>query len=363
MTRGRRRALFAAPLLLVMVPPSIARSQASAAPGAVSDVSVRLQSAGGSSLAGVLVALLDTRDSVIAEGLSNEAGWRVLRAPAGTYRVRARRIGYLPFISHPVVLPHRDELLLVVETPNVILNTIVVTGKSECKRTTDPASHSLGAVWDEIDKALRASQLTTQDLVGFGQGRIYRKEVEVNGRVRSSDTTLFAITGRPFGTPDPDVLAQRGYVSGDVVFGWEYNAPDELVLLSESFARTHCFRLVREKGRRGQIGVAFEPIPRRGTSDIQGVLWVDDRTAELREMSFSFVNAGPFSQFNAGGFTRFLRLPSGAWIVNEWWLKAPRLSMQTSPYSAPQFMVIGWIENGGGILPSTRPVPIKGRIR
>jgi len=363
MTGRRRRALFAAKLLLVMLPPAIARSQAPVAPGAMSDVSVRLQSAGGSSLAGVLVALLDTRDSVIAEGLSNEAGWRVLRAPAGNYRVRARRIGYLPYISPPVVLPRREELFLVVETPNVILNTIVVTGKSECRRT-DPASHSLGAVWDEIDKALRASQLTTQDLAGLGHGRIYKKELDVNGRVRTSDTTLFPIgKGRPFGTPDPEALAEKGYVSGNIAFGWEYFAPDELALLSESFARTHCFRLVRERGRRGQIGVAFEPIPRRTTPDIQGVLWVDDRTAELREMSFIYVNAGPFSQFNARGFTRFLRLPSGAWIVDEWWLKAPRLSMQTSPYSAPQFMVTGWLENGGAILPSTRPVRMNGRVR
>ena len=357
-----RRAVAAAFLLVGALPPSIAWSQVSVAPVPTSDVSVRLQSAGGSPLAGVLVALLDNRDSVIAEGLSNEAGWRVLRAPAGTYRVRARRIGYLPFISHPVVLPRREDLLLVVESPNVILNTIVVTGNTECRRT-DPASHSLGAVWDEIDKALKASQLTTRDLAGFGQGRIYQKELELNGRVRSSDTTHFPITNRrPFGTPDPEALAQKGYVTGDVVFGWEYFGPDESVLLSESFARTHCFRLVRERGRRGQIGVAFQPIPRRSTSDIQGVLWVDERTAELREMTFSFVNAGPFSQFNARGLTRFMRLPSGAWIVNEWWLKAPRLSMQTSPYSAPQFMVIGWTENGGGILPSTRPIRQNGRI-
>ena len=346
-----------------MLPPAIARSQAPVAPGPMSDVSVRLQSAAGSSLAGVLVALLDTRDSVIAEGLSNDAGWRVLRAPAGTYRVRARRIGYLPYISPPVVLPRRDELFLVVETPNVILNTIVVTGKTECRRT-DPASHSLGAVWDEIDKALRASQLTIQDLAGLGHGRVYKKELDVNGRVRTSDTTLFPITNaRPFGTPDPEALAEKGYVSGNIAFGWEYFAPDELALLSESFARTHCFRLVRDRSRRGQIGVAFEPIPRRSTPDIQGVLWVDERTAELREMSFNYVNAGPFSQFNARGFTRFLRLPSGAWLVDEWWLRAPRLTMQTSPYSAPQFLVVGWFENGGAILPSTRPALINTRVR
>lgn len=337
-----------------MLPPSILWSQVSVAPAAVSDVTVKLQSTGGSAIEGALVALLDTRDSVVAEGLSTEAGRRVLRAPAGTYRVRTRRIGFLPFISHPVVLPRNDELLLVVETPHVVLNTIVVNAKSGCRRS-DPGSRALDVVWEEIDKALRASQLTTVDLAGFGRARLYRKELGHDGVVLSSDTTYFAITNRrPFGTPNPDSLAKQGYVLGEHVFGWEYSGPDETVLRSESFARTHCFRLVRQAARPGQIGVAFEPVPGRNTSDIKGVLWVDDRTSELREMSFNYVNSGPVSQFNAGGLTRFMRLPSGAWLVSEWWLKAPRLAMVTSPYAAPRFSLIGYFENGGGILPATR---------
>ena len=157
MTGRRRRALFAAKLLLVMLPPATARSQPSIAPGAMSDVSVRLQSAGGSSLAGVLVALLDTRDSVIAEGLSDEAGWRVLRAPAGTYRVRARRIGYLPYISPPVALPRREELFLVVESPNVILNTIVVTGKRSASGPTPLRIHSARSGTRSTRRCERAS--------------------------------------------------------------------------------------------------------------------------------------------------------------------------------------------------------------
>jgi hypothetical protein len=337
-----------------MLPPSILWSGVSRAQEAVSDVSVRLQSTGGRPLEGALVALLDGRDSVVAEGLSSEDGRRVLRAPGGTYRVRARRIGFLPFISHPVVLPRRDDLLLIVETPHVVLNSIVVNARSGCK-PSDADSRSLGVVWDEIDKALRASQLTTQDLAGFGRGRLYRKELGYDGGVLSSDTTFFPITNRrPFGTRDPEVLALRGYVLGDHVFGWDYSGPDETVLRSEAFARTHCFRLVREARRPGQIGVAFEPTPGRTTPDIKGVLWVDHRTSELREMSFNYVNAGPVSQFNGGGFTRFMHLPSGAWLVSEWWLKAPRLEMRTSPYSAPRYSVIGYIENGGGILPATQ---------
>jgi hypothetical protein len=337
-----------------MLPPSLLWSRVSGAQEAVSDVSVRLQSTGGRPLEGALVALLDGRDSVVAEGLSSEDGRRVLRALGGTYRVRARRIGFLPFISHPVVLPRRDDLLLIVETPHVVLNSIVVNARSGCK-PSDADSRSLGVVWDEIDKALRASQLTTQDLAGFGRGRLYRKELGYDGAVLSSDTTFFPITNRrPFGTRDPEVLALRGYVLGDHVFGWDYSGPDETVLRSEAFARTHCFRLVREARRPGQIGVSFEPTPGRTTPDIKGVLWVDHRTSELREMSFNYVNAGPVSQFNGGGFTRFMHLPSGAWLVSEWWLKAPRLSMVTSPYAAPRFSVIGYFENGGGILPATR---------
>jgi hypothetical protein len=345
------RGLFSAILFVSLLPLSSMYSQAPPA-----ELRVRLQSSGDIPVTGALVALLDPKDNVVAEGLSSEIGTRVLRAPPGIYRVRARRIGFRPFVSSPIVLPRQDELLLAVESTRIVLDRIVVNARSECGRS-DAGSQSLGIVWDEIDKALRASQLTTEDLSGLGQGRVHRSEVGRDGTVLSSDTTLFTITDRrPFSAIDPVTLATEGYVVGNERNGWSYFAPDETVLLSEQFAATHCFKLVRDAARPREIGVAFEPAPRRPVADIAGVLWVDERSAELREVVFRFVNAGVLSRFDAGGFTRFLRVPSGAWIVDEWRLKAPRLEKRPpSPYRDAQFGVIGYTENGGGILRSGRP--------
>jgi hypothetical protein len=310
----------------------------------------------GAALSGALVALLNPRDSVVAEGLSTEAGGRVLRATPGVYRVRVRRIGYLPFVSGPVSLPRESALSLNIESQRVVLERIVVNSKSPCARN-DPNAQALSTVWDEIDKALRSSQLTMEDLSGIGRARSYRIEFAQDGTVISADTTVFSISDRrPFGAIDPVTLANDGYVLGDAHAGWHYFAPDEAVLLSEPFAATHCFRVVRQRDRTGQIGVSFEPVPRRRIADITGVLWVDQETSELREVVFRFVNAGAMSQFDAGGFTHFRRVPSGAWIVDEWKLSAPRLSVAPSgvrdgysPTAHEQFIAIGRIENGGGI--------------
>ena len=326
-----------------------------ASPQGASELRVRLRSNEGTPIAGALVALLDEHDNVLTEGLSSESGTRVLRAPSGVYRVRTRRIGFLPVVSSPVAMPRQDELLLVIETSRVVLDRIVVNSKSQCGRG-DSGSWALGIVWDEIDKALRASQLTIADLAGFGRGRVYRRQIR-SGTVVETDTTFFDIVDqRPFGAISPDSLAESGYVVGDEAKGWTFYAPDETVLLSDQFGATHCFRVVREDRRPGQIGVAFEPVPRRSTPDIVGVLWVDEASAELREVVFHFVNAGIIGRYEATGFTRFLRVPSGAWIVDEWLLRLPRIASRqsSSGYTSNQYMLVGYDEHGGGIVYGAR---------
>ena len=333
--------------------PSSARSQE-----ATTEIRIRLNGIDGSPVNGALIALLDSRDSVVAEGLSTDAGARVLRAHSGVYRIRVRRIGYLPFVSGPVSLPRDSALSLNVESPRVVLEQIVVNSKSPCGRN-DRSAAALSSVWDEINKALRSSELTTEDLSGIGEALTFRTELDNDGTVVSADSNVFSITTRrPFGAIDPVSLAIDGYVLGDPETGWHYFAPDETVLLSEQFAATHCFRVVRQPDRVGQIGVSFEPVPRRDVADITGVLWVDQETSELREIVFRFVNAGVMSQFDAGGFTRFRRVPSGTWIVDEWKLSVPKLSVSLvggrqdgySSTARPKYVAIGRLENGGGIL-------------
>jgi hypothetical protein len=340
------RALLAAIVFASALPLTAASPQV-----AQSELRVRLRSNDGIPVTGALVALLDGTDRVVAEGLSSESGTRVLRAPSGVYRVRTRRIGFLPLVSSPVTVPRQEELTLVIESLRVVLDRIVVNSRSQCGRG-DSGSWALGILWDEIDKALRASQLTTADLAGFGRGRVYSKELRTGGALVSTDTSFFDIVNqRPFGAIDPDSLAAAGYVVGNEANGWTFYAPDEVVLLSDQFAATHCFRVVRERERPGEIGVAFEPVPQRRVADIVGVLWLDEASAELREIVFHFVNAGALSRWEARGFTRFLRVPSGAWIVAEWALRLPRVGLRhSSAYVTQEYMLVGYYEHGGGIL-------------
>lgn len=322
------------------------------AQNATSELRVKLTTPDGSPVTGALIALLDAKDSVVAEGLASETGIRTLLAPRGAYRLRVRRIGYLPFVSTEMTLPRPSELRLSIESPRVILESIVVNSRSQCGRN-DATAQALSTVWDEIDKALRSSQLTLFDLAGIGRARRYTRDLDNNGRTIRGDSSEFDITDRrPFGVEDPARLAVDGYITGDMHNGWTMFGPDERVLQSEAFAATHCFRLVRESRRPGMIGVAFEPAPGRKLPDINGVIWVNQASSELREIEFKFVNAGPLTRFNAGGYTRFTRVPSGAWIVDEWKLSAPALAM--NPGKSSGFSVIGRRDTGGGVLQPER---------
>ncbi|HEY1952733.1 MAG TPA: carboxypeptidase-like regulatory domain-containing protein [Gemmatimonadaceae bacterium] len=341
MTAARLAVAFAC---AVAVAPPVSSQQGT------SELRVRLNARDGTPVNGALVALLDARDSVVAEGLSAGSGLRALRATAGTYRVRVRRIGYRPFFSQSVSVPRAGDLVLDVESSRVMLEDIVINSRSEC-RPSDPDARSLATVWDEIDKALSASQLTMADLEGIGWARTYRKETAPGGAIISADSAEFPISDRrPFGAISSAMLAKDGYVVGDQQTGWTYYAPDEVVLLSEQFAATHCFQLVRESAHPRQIGVSFEPTRQRKLPDIRGVLWVDEATSELRDIVFDFVNVGELDRFDAGGFTRFRRLPSGTWIVDEWSLSMPRLELRVRPGFRQQLVAVGRLEHGGGVL-------------
>jgi len=321
--------------------------------GVEADVRVRLETSGGAPISGALVALLDSAQQVVREGVSDEGGLRSLRAPHGSYRIRVRRIGFLPFISEPFETRSGSEIALRVESPRVVLETIVVTSRSRCG-AIDPSERILAVVWDEIAKALRTSQLSARDLSDYVKTFVYRKSMSSGGRVVSSDTVFRAVgSGKPFGVLNPAALLTHGYVVGDESHGWTYYGPDETVLLSDQFATTHCFQVVRHKERPGQVGIEFKPLPRPPVPEIAGVLWVDESSSELRELIFRYVNAGLLERFRAGGFARFRRLPSGTWIVDDWAIRAPILEKSRAPFG--DFEIRGYVEDGGGM--TMRPKP------
>jgi hypothetical protein len=324
-------------------------------------VRVSIETVDGSSPAGAIVALVDSRNSVVAEGIARTDGTRVLEAPFGSYRLRVLRIGFRPFVSQPVTIPDDTELKVRLDAPRIVLERMLVKATTPCSRIEqDP--ETTGLVWTEVSKALKTSQLTTADIAILSTSRLYRRELDGNGDLISADTTTVPVgSSRPFSARDPAILAKNGYVHGDEKNGWEFFGPDESVLLSREFASTHCFRLVRNRARPGDIGIAFEPAPGRRIADISGTAWVNQSTSELQEIVFRYVNAGLPSEFKASGFTHFRRMPSGSWIVDDWQLRMPHIGIRITSGGAlrvpeiRQYYLHGYIEAGGGVILTDPP--------
>jgi hypothetical protein len=336
--------------LLVLICAFSARSVCAQQAG----LQVRVVASNGIPLSGALVALVDQQNVAIAEGLTGEAGTRTLSAGPGTYRVRVRRIGYQPFFSEAVTLPRSTELVVKVDDRKVVLSAMVIKANTQCGKF-DKDNEQLALVWEEISKALLSSKLTSSDLENLARARIYRKQTNAGGIVVKSDTTYVSINDRaPFSAIDPAILARDGYVIGNPRKGWTYYGVDESILLSPAFSATHCFYLVKDKNNRpGQLGMAFEPVPGQKNADVRGILWVDEKASELRDIVFTFTNAGLLTKFLAGGSTQFRRLPSGAWIVQEWKLRAPNLIIMNQYMRGETVTVSGYSEDGGGVVVSS----------
>ena len=73
----------------------------------------------------------------------------------------------------------------------------------------------------------------------------------------------------------------------------------------------------------GLIGVAFEPVKQRRDTDIEGVLWVDRESAQLRYLEFRYTPISWRGRELSGGKVEFHQLPSGAWIVRRWSIRMP----------------------------------------
>jgi hypothetical protein len=104
-----------------------------------------------------------------------------------------------------------------------------------------------------------------------------------------------------------------------------YYGPDAEVVLSDPFLDRHCFWIETDApDDEPWIGLGFRPRERREVTDIRGVLWLDRGTAELRVLEYRYT---PLPRRvparHVGGRLEFERLPSGAWIIDRWWIRTP----------------------------------------
>jgi hypothetical protein len=323
---------FTRPVLLAVA----AATGAAGIPTAAAAQVVRgvvVDAASGRTLPGTVVVLMDSSGKRVAGVLSGDDGAYAIRVAApGRYAVRAERIGFRADAATPltVAVGQTVELRLATRPIPVVLGAVKVTGRTACvARASD--GRDLSAVWDEVRKALYATDLTQrQELFTATLTRFQRTLDPRSRRViayESQDAT--AMTRSPFVSVPAAQLSAEGFVrqvAGESV----YYAPDAGVLLSDEFLGDHCFRLRNGAGRRSeQIGIQFEPVRGREKPDIEGTLWVDRKTAELSDLEFTYRNLPALpSDANSedfGGRAEFHRMPSGAWIVERWLIRLPVL--------------------------------------
>jgi hypothetical protein len=157
--------------------------------------------------------------------------------------------------------------------------------------------------------------------------RTYRNHIVIaSGRIRRQNDDPRRVTGRPFRTLAPAVLASRGYVrpEGDSI---EFYGPDAQALLSDEFLDTHCLYVDPDAADRHTVGLAFEPVRRRGIVDIKGVLRFSRRTGELQEVEYEYTEPGGSARaMPAGGSVEFLRLASGGWVITRWHIRVTNIA-------------------------------------
>ena len=277
-----------------------------------------------------MVLLVDSTDAPRDRALTRADGLFHVRATAaGTYRLRALRIGFRPTMSAAFALAPGQVVQrnLTVTGEPVVLDRLTARETSQCAVDRAGGSGAFEA-WDEARKALDAALLSRATPFQVEAVRHER-------RLRASDRTILSeweadrrgASSRPFIAPSAALLDSAGYIAteGDTVV---YHAPDEAVLLSAGFGAAHCLRIMR--GADDEVVVAFEPTKDRGVPEIAGVLRLSRATGALRRLEFNYVNVPPeVHAEGAGGTVDFLALPSGDWIVRAWTLRLPLFAKVT----------------------------------
>jgi hypothetical protein len=290
--------------------------------------------ADGAPLAHAVVTLVDTARLRRGGVLTDSAGRFTLAAPApGTYTVRAERVGSASTSSEPLALAAGDTARVhLVMGAAARLSAVRVTARERC-RVRPAEGEAAARLWDEARKALVGTQLGEAGAPSVRLGR-FTREIEPDRKtVRRELWTLSSSGAHSFRSVDVAELGTRGFVEPAMsAAGTDsviYHAPDAEVLLSDAFLESHCLRAVAPPGsRRGQLGLAVEPVPQRDKkdrrADVRGTLWIDTASFELRDFEFEYTDLPPnVPEGRAGGMVGFARRADGAWYVDRWMISMP----------------------------------------
>jgi len=305
---------------------------------------------------GAFVILQDSVGQAVSTTLTAEGGAWLVRAPqAGTYRLRTDRIGYASVLSEPLVLTEGETLTypLAVAALPIGLDELVVEGRDTRCEVLGEEGRAVYRVWEEARKALAAIVWTGQQPYFRFDAVHFKRRLDAEGHpTTAAEYEEVRYFGRhPFRSVPIRDLVLGGFVqwtSGVV----NYYGPDAEVMVSNEFLQRHCFHLV-DADDPELVGLQFEPVDDSRLIDIAGTMWLDAESSELRSLDFRYQNLDlAVDTRQLGGSVDFVRLPSGAWIVQHWAIRVPIIETEEPRTSggrvlAPRRILAG-IDEGGG---------------
>jgi hypothetical protein len=307
---------------------------AAAVPAAAQVVTGELVERGsGAPIGGAFVFLIAPDGERLAGTMTRGDGRFRLQPPLpGEYRLRAERIGYATSESPPLAVRVGETVAyrFEVEVQPFPLAAIRVEGADRQCRVRPEQGRAVARIWEEASKALRATSITEAEEQLIYVARYRSQELAPRSlTVRWEEVEeRVLVAAVPFGSVTADVMVERGFVHRDGS-DYVYFAPDAELLLSSAFLDTHCLRLARPpRDEPGWVGIEFEPVQGRDLPEIQGSVWLDAETAELRRLEYRYTGALPIrvGRRHAGGMVAFERLATGEWIVRDWWVRVPRVT-------------------------------------
>ncbi len=318
-------------------------------------VAVRVSNESLALLGGALVSLQDPSGKRVVQSLTDERGRAILRAPAGgRYRLRVDAIGYQGVVSEllDLAIDAGLERAVSLQPAPLNLSELVVASSRPVRCNLEESRGTIAArLWDEARKALTGTHLTRSRPLEL-EVRTFERRLDSRGRIlRETTESKRAPTTRPFASADADSLSRFGFIQERADGLW-FHGPDAELLLSERFLDDHCFRPARlGVDSASRVGLEFQPNRSRTVPDIAGVLWLDAKTLELRDLEFGYSGVQwPSLALQPGGRIEFVRLRNGGWIVGKWWIRMPEMRRKLLQFGQRD-TVVGYREAGGSATP------------
>jgi hypothetical protein len=259
--------------------------------------------------------------------LTDNEGAFAMRPPtAGTWMLEVRAIGYAPQRTGAKLVAVGETIVerVVLRQVATRLATLRVEARSACRRAGELDAVTT-EVWDDVWAALASAQLAREQRLVRAEVFVYTREVDVStGLVMQEDRGVASVLDEsPFRTASPAELTSRGFVQTSLLGQVDFHGLDAATIISPEFLGGHCFNLVRrDSAGVPLVGLSFRPLNERGRPDVQGLLWLDAESRQLRALEFTYTGLklrGPV----AGGRLGFTRLPNGVLIDDRWLIQHP----------------------------------------